>query len=42
MRSAYEIVLEISQENYNLGDLDVDGRTALNRIFEEREIVVVV
>jgi len=29
MRSAYEIVLEISQEDYNLGDLDVDGRIGL-------------
>jgi len=42
MRSAYEIVLEISQENYNLGDLDVDGRVVLNWILEERESVVVV
>ena len=25
MRSAYEIVLEISQQKYKLGDLDVDG-----------------
>jgi hypothetical protein len=29
MRSAYEIVLEISQENYYMGDLDVEGRTVL-------------